>query len=148
MKVEQVVSQSYALKFEGYWSEEIIKNIPNKSGVYCAYACNNNPETVRIRSLIYIGEAANVNDRIVKHEKWPKWRKHLKKGEEICFNFASVQSTDRDRVEAALVFQHKPPENTDYVDTFPFDETELTTSDHNKLLTARFTVRRTPSNPT
>jgi excinuclease UvrABC nuclease subunit len=140
-----MASQSYSLKFEGYWSEDILKKIPSKSGVYCVYACQNKPETVVIRSLIYIGEADDVNDRIAKHEKWPKWRKHLKDGEEACFNFVAVEASDRQRVEAALIFHHKPLENSEYRDTFPFDETTISTDGANKLLDAKFVARRTES---
>lgn len=134
--------ESYSSDFDGYWREENIAGIPKASGVYCVYACTHNPErnTVSIRLLIYVGEAEDVNDRIVKHEKWDDWRSHLQRGEQVCFNLAPLQSPDRERVEAALIFHHKPPENSEYKDSLPFDETTVSTSGKNKLLDSEFTV--------
>jgi excinuclease UvrABC nuclease subunit len=142
-----MASNSYSLDFNGYWREENIGGIPKASGVYCVYACTYNAEakTVSIRLLIYIGEAEDANDRIAKHEKWADWRKHLQRGEQLCFNFAPVESTERQRVEAALIFHYKPPENSEYRDTFPFDETTISTTGRNSFLSGTFTVRKTPS---
>lgn len=119
--------KSFSLNFGGYWREKNIAGIPAESGVYCVYTCTHNPQagTVSIRSLIYIGESDDARHRVENHEKWPDWRKYLRQGEEICFNFAPVEATERERVEAALIFHHKPPENSEYTDTFPFDDTTI-----------------------
>jgi hypothetical protein len=136
--------QTYSLKFHGYWREPNIEGIPGDAGVYCVYACTHTQEKkISIRTLIYIGEAEDAHDRIEYHEKWGNWRKHLRQNEEICFNFAPTQPTDRARVEAALIFHHKPPENSEYKDTFPFDKTTIDTgTEKNKCLDTRFTVLR------
>jgi excinuclease UvrABC nuclease subunit len=141
-------SKSYSLNLEGYWLEKDIGRIPNASGTYCVYSCTYNPQpkdTVSIRLLIYVGGAENVNERIARHEKWTDWRKHLQKGEELCFSFARVEPTERERVEAAMTFNHKPPDNSNYKDRFPFDGTTISTSGHSKLLDKEFTVQKTPS---
>jgi hypothetical protein len=144
-RVLMMAAKSYSLVFNGYWREKNIAGIPKASGVYCVYACTYQSETnsLLIRLLVYIGEAGDVNDRIAKHEKWPGWRKHRQQGEELCFNFASVEASERSRVEAALIFHHKPSENSEYKDTFPFDETTISTDGQNSLLDARFTVQKT-----
>jgi excinuclease UvrABC nuclease subunit len=143
-----MASKSCSSKFEGYWLEKDIDGMPKASGVYCVYACTYYPppkDTVSNRKLIYIGEAENVNERIAKHEKWKDWRKHLQKGEVLSFSFTPIESAERERVEAALIFNHKPPENSEYTDTFPFDETTISTSGRNKFLDDKFTVQRTAS---
>ena len=61
----------------------------------------------------------------------------------MCFSFASFLKTDRDRVEAVLIFQHKPPENEEYKNSFPFDRTTISLSGKTKFLNAHFTVERT-----
>ncbi len=141
-----MAAQSFSLTFDGYWREPNISGIPKKSGVYCVYACTHNVQasTVSLRLLIYIGEADDVSDRVANHEKRDRWRRQLKQGEELCFSFASVQASDRQRVEAALIFHHKPPVNDEYKDTFPFDTTTISTTGQNALLSASFTVHRTP----
>ena len=55
--------------------------------------------------------------------------------------FPTPQSQgERERAEAAMIYRHKPPENTEYVDTFPYDRTTITTSGRNALLEQHFTV--------
>lgn len=138
-----MTAKTIRLTYEGYWREPNIGGIPAKSGVYSVYACqHNNDNTVAIRKLIYIGESSNVHDRIQAHEKWPSWRCYLQAGEQVCFNFAPI-GVDRERAEASLIKHHKPPENTEFVDSFPYPQTTVYTSGRNKLLSPVFTVYTT-----
>jgi len=98
---------------------------------------------VSIHKLIYIGEAGDVQDRIKNHDLWDSWKKHVGEGNQLCFSFGYVESSNRDRVEAALIFKHKPPENTEYKDSFPFDKTTISLSGRTALLNTNFTVERT-----
>jgi hypothetical protein len=99
-------------------------------------------KTVDIKRLLYIGEGADIRDRVTNHEKWQEWQGKLKTGEVLCFNAAPISpAADRERAEAAMINHHKPPCNTEYVNNFPFDETTITTSGKNGLLTAKFTVK-------
>ena len=86
----------------------------------------------------------DVRSRIKAHEKLPEWKTYLQGGEELCFNFAPVNAPDRERVEAALIFHHKPPENEEYKDAFPFDKTNIGTKGKNRKLSSSFSVKRTP----
>jgi hypothetical protein len=106
------------------------------------YECTYNSEgnTVSLRRIIYVGEADNVNDRVKKHEKWPEWRRYCGAVNQICFSCAEIPKADRQRTEAALIFRHKPPVNTDYVDRFPFDQTTIILSGRVDLLTKQFTA--------
>jgi hypothetical protein len=139
--------QSFSLNFDGYWKEDDIAGIPKESGVFCVYTSYYHPQemTESIRALIYIGEGNDVNGRITSHEKWPDWRRQLRPSEKICFNFAPVRpSSDLERVAAALVFQHKPPENSEGKDSFRFDDTTISVEGKSKLLQSNFTAKRTP----
>lgn len=141
-----MATRSYSLEFDGYWREPKISGLPAESGIYGVYACvhNTNQSTVSLKRLLYIGEAADVQDRVQNHEKWQKWRNQLKTEEVICFSAALVAGeSDRQRAEAAMIFKHKPPCNTEYVDAFPFDTTSVTTTGKNALLYGSFTVQRT-----
>ena len=142
-----MVSDTYDLEFDGYWPKPNISGIPAQSGIYCVYACkyDTNNRTVSLKRLIYIGESNNVQERISGHEKWSAWQCYLAAGEQLCFNFAPI-SYSRVRVEAACIYKHNPPENTEYVDTFPFDRATVTTSGCKKFLKSQFTVYRTKSN--
>ena len=138
-------AQTFAITFDGYWREPNKSGVPAESGVYCVYSCVYNATTkkVSLKKLIYIGEAADVKNRIANHEKLPDWKKHLKSGEELCYSFGGVLSSDRERCEAAMIFKHKPPENTEYVNSFPFDQTTMSLSGKTALLVKKFTVNRT-----
>ena len=133
------------LNFKGYWREINKGGVPEESGVYCVYACtyNASEKNVSLRKILYIGESENVRNRISDHDRLSDWKKLIKSGETLCYSFAAVDSTDRLRAEAALIFFHKPPCNTEYVNSFPFADTKIETSGRNNLLTKEFTVSST-----
>ena len=140
-----MAAKSYSLDFNGYWRAPNIGGLPERSGIYCVYACVHNvgAGTVSIRRLLYIGEAADIHNRVANHERWADWTRNLRLGEELCFNAALIgPATDRERAEAAMIHHHKPPCNVQYVDTFPFDTTTISTTRENALLDRYFTVRR------
>jgi excinuclease UvrABC nuclease subunit len=125
-----MAAKSYVLNFNGYWREPHINGLPAASGVYCVYACTNNPanNTVSLRKLLYFGEAENVRERVASHERWRDWRRALGYGEEVCFNAALISpGVERQRAEAALIYRHKPPLNTTYLYSFPFDQITIAT---------------------
>jgi excinuclease UvrABC nuclease subunit len=137
-------TKSYVLAFDGYWREPNVDGLPEKSGIYGVYACiHTRPSTVSLQRLLYIGEAANVRDRVMNHDRWPDWKRKLKPDETVCVNAAPITpEADRQRAEAAMIVKHKPPCNTEYIDYFPFDTTSITTSGKNGLMHASFTVTR------
>ena len=140
-------SNNYNLSFSGYWLEANVGSMSAISGVYCVYTCTYNSllNRVSIRKLIYIGQADNVQQRVSGHEKWEDWKQHLSLGERLCFSTAGIAySADRDRAEAALIFWHKPTVNSEYVNRFPFQNTGITTSGTNALLTSQFSVSNQP----
>jgi excinuclease UvrABC nuclease subunit len=141
-----MAARTYELDFDGYWRGPNISGIPAKSGIYGVYRCTYDSHTkaVTLKKLIYIGESANMQDRVASHEKLPEWRRKLGQGEELCFNAAHISpATDRERAEAAMIFQHKPDCNSEYKYNFPFNTTTVNTSGKNALMETMFTVRRT-----
>jgi excinuclease UvrABC nuclease subunit len=140
-----MAAKSYSLVFDGYWREPSISGIPANSGIYGVYAATYNAteKTVALNRLLYIGEGSNVKDRVANHDRWSDWKRHLKTGEVICINYTPISpETDRHRAEAAMIFKHKPPCNTEYTENFPFDTTTITTSGKNALMQVSFTVNR------
>ena len=138
----RVSKKSYTLDYQGFWREEKSTGIPSESGVYSVYSCVKTTSGVSIKKLIYIGESGDVRKRIASHGKRVDWIKHLKQGEQLCFTFAPIAG-DRERVEAALINSHQPPENTEYKNAFPFDATTVSTGGKNRFLKPQFTVSRT-----
>ena len=139
-----MAAQTYELEFYGYWREPTIENISDKSGIYCVFSCIHNPEkkTVSPKKLIYIGESSDVKSRLTNHEKLDDWKKHVRKGEVLCFSFAPASPDIRVRCEAAMIFKHTPPVNTEYTNGFPHDKTTVSITGKNTLLETNFTVYR------
>lgn len=139
------MKQTFNQTIDGYWRETAVSGIPSHSGVYFVYVGTYNPEqkTVALHKLIYIGESSDVQNRIATHKKWQDWKKYLGKGQELWFSTTPVAPTYRERVEAAYIFKHKPPVNTEYRDSFPFDETTVISKGKTALLNTNFTVYRT-----
>ena len=140
-----MAEQTFSIEFNGYWRDKDKGSIPSQSGIYCVYECTYNVQakTVSLNKLIYIGEADNVQDRIANHEKYDDWKEYVRYGNELCFSLGAIGVTNRVRSEAAMIFKHKPPENTEYVNSFPFDRTTMNLSGRIALLTPSFTVNRT-----
>ncbi len=140
-----MAAQSFTIDFDGYWREEKKSSIPSKSGIYCVYSCtyNTTEKTVSLSKLLYVGEAEDVNARIANHEKLPDWQKLLGKEEQLCYSFGAIGGDNRERCEAAIIFKHKPPVNTEYVNAFPFDQTTMSLTGKTAKLQTSFTVNRT-----
>lgn len=135
--------KNYSLEFDGYWRKPSVSGLPSGSGIYGVYAgiYNKDRGTISLNRLLYIGEAGNIQKRISGHEKWDTWSSKLRPGEELCFNAALISpQSDRERAEAAMIFQHKPPCNTEFVNSFPYGTTTIRTSGRNALLETYFTV--------
>ncbi len=115
------------LDFDGYWREVNKKFLPDQSGIYCVYASTFNSEkkTVSVRKLIYIGESADVCQRLATHNKLEDWKKHLTSGETLCYAVAKIPPASRVRVEAALINKLTPPENSEYTGEFPYNKTTV-----------------------
>ena len=130
------------LNFKGYWLETHKTSVPEASGVYCVYAGTYRAETdkVTLRELIYVGESSNIRERLSNHERLKDWKQRLRAGETLCYSVAEVGSDGRECAEAAVIYRHKPPCNTEYVNRFPFESTTIQTSGRNRFLDAAFTV--------
>ena len=140
-----MAAQTFNVDIQGYWRDQNKSGIPSHSGVYFVYVASYNQQTdkLTLNRLIYIGESDNVNKRIQNHEKYDEWKRYLSSGTELCFSTGQVDGDNRFRVEAAYIFKHKPPVNTEYVDSFPFDQTTVVSTGRTALLNTNFTVYRT-----
>lgn len=111
------------LHFSGYLLDPDL--LPSRSLIYVVYACRYDRfrNEVAIRELIYIGESGDGNDRHQDHEMLEAWQTYLRPGENLCYSQAPVDPYDRNRAEAALIYEHQPPSNTNYKASFPFELT-------------------------
>lgn len=139
------MEKTYPQNIEGYIPETYINNIPHYSGVYFVYTgtWNKNENTVFLRQLIYIGTAESINSRLSNHEKINDWKKYLKSGEDLFFSYTQVDEKKRERVEAAYIYKHQPPANTDCKDSFNYDETAIISTGETHALETNFTVKGT-----
>lgn len=145
LNINNMAAQTFNIKIEGYWRDEKKSGLPSVSGVYFVYEGKYNAQekSCTLYKLIYIGESENINTRVNSHEKYSEWKKHVRSGNTLYFSAAPVKGDDRFRVEAAYIFKHKPPVNTEYINNFPFDQTRIISTGDTELLTTDFTVNRT-----
>ena len=138
-----MAEKTFHQEFDGYWRAANASSIPKASGIYTVQSCIHNKKegTVSLKKLIYIGEAEDLHERVLNHDKWKEWEKHLKINEELCFNITRIGFTHRERVEAALIYANQPPVNIEYKDSFPFDTTHINSSEKYSLLKQRITVK-------
>ena len=140
-----MAKQNFTINFDGYRRDEHKSGLPSKSGIYCVYTCVHNAQknTVALKKLLYIGKADNINDRLANHERLPDWKKRLQPGQVLCYSYGEIGPDESERCEAAMIFEHQPPENTDCKQSFSYDETTISLTGKTALLTTRFTVSRT-----
>lgn len=140
-----MAAQKFNVNIQGYWRDKDKNSIPEHSGIYFVYEAKYNADTDKIilLQLIYIGESKNVRNRILNHEKNSEWLQYVHQSNELSFSTGYVQSINRERVEAAYIFNHKPPVNTEYVDLFQFDKTTVISTGKTALLNTKFTVDST-----
>lgn len=114
--------KSYSLVFNGYWRELNKNGVPSKTGIYLVYRCvyDAKSNTVGLKDIIYIGQAENAHDRIANHERLNDFKEQLQQGEELCYSFAEVSSSDLDIIENALIFAQKPILNDQLKNTFNY----------------------------
>jgi hypothetical protein len=132
--------KTIALIFDGYYREAVLPpDNHNCSGIYVVYAGKKTESGCSLRKLLYIGESEKVATRPSSdHEKYEEWIACLNEGEILYFSFADVSPTDRERVEAALIYHHQPPCNIQGTESFDYNETKITTSGNNKFLEKEF----------
>jgi len=101
--------EEYRLTFDGYWRDCNKSGLPTYSGIYLVYKCvyNAQNDTVSLVDIIYIGQADNIHDRHIKHEKYVDFLSQLNDGQELCYSCAPVDE-DINLVENALIFAQKP----------------------------------------
>jgi hypothetical protein len=133
-----------ALQFRGYWRDINVAYIPPISGIYCVYSCFNNAwnNMLTLNELFYIGLANDGRQRLAKHERKQDWIERLRPGEELCYNFAPIMWPNRERAEAAMIHEHHPWANDEYVTNFPFDRTTIVVSGDCLRLRMVFTLDR------
>jgi hypothetical protein len=137
--------ESYTINFEGYWREGTERDMPMSSGIFCVLDARMIFATGALKpeKLIYIGTTGNARKSLENHPNKPSWKKHLKPGNHIAYSFARVSADQMNRVMAALVYHHKPPENTQYKNVFPFDRTNVLTAGKVATLGGLITAKRT-----
>ena len=110
--------QTYTIHIEGYWRDKNKAGIPSYSGIYFVFiATYNDPnDTISLIKLLYVGENENVRRAVTENPDFAYWRSFLIAGEELCFAAAEMASAGRTAVRAAIVFNLRPPANTEFKD--------------------------------
>ncbi len=70
--------KTFSQDSKGSRLESVLKTLSTDSGIYGVYrcACDRDANTVSLKQLIYIGNAADLNDRHNNHEEFYNWEKY------------------------------------------------------------------------
>lgn len=126
--------KEYQLKFDRFYKEGKISNIGQGYDIYRIHAGKEEGSgDLSSNRVLYIGQSENVKERLADHEMWPKWKRHLKEDEIILVSVAKivplsgarVTEEDRERVEAALIYEYQPELNDRKTKNFPYDKTTI-----------------------
>ena len=124
------------LNFDGYWSIDNAFSV-RFPGIYCIYAVPSAPAA----RLLYIGEADDIGYRISYHERRLDWLVNAQYSP-VWFNACRIMiKEERQQAEAAMIYYHKPPCNSEFKTQFHYGVTTLTTSGQNANLAPGFTIR-------
>ena len=118
--------KEYKLLFEGYWRDINKSGLPTYSGIYLVYKCvyNARNDTVSLIDIIYIGQAENIHDRHIKHEKYAEFLSQLVEGQELCYSCAPVES-DINLLENALIFAQRPVLNVEGRNSYNYTKAHI-----------------------
>ncbi len=146
------------LTFDGFWNEKSIEKIPHKSGVYLVTdgLIDDEGKSTSLQKLIYVGESEDVAAAIEGSDMWETWREECGlsnitdeddipalSGEdnELFFSFAPIESPDRERAAAAIIFEQGPPMNDEAQKTdFPYEDTKMNLYGKTGLLNTDYEV--------
>lgn len=145
-KIDQIVIKSmedikkYNVTFKGYRLEENASGLPEYSGIYMAYRCVYSAEKneVSLKELIYIGQAENLQKRILSHKSAEDLHNDCLENEVICYAYASVSLNDLDVVENALIFAQQPRLNQKLKDGFNYGASSFEIEGECALLKHKF----------
>lgn len=120
----------FKIEIQGYYRDESRGQFPNIPGIYFVYRGTFIPhlKSVTLAELLYIGEAENINKRLMNHERRNDFLSRLQRDENLFYSFANTDSlseNDRLRVEAALIHELRPPLNIKSTESFEYNNTVI-----------------------
>lgn len=119
--------RTFNLHFEGSILDENRSSLPTYSGIYIVYrgVLFPNVKMVRCDQILYIGQSNDIRRRLSVHDKRTEFLKYVKEGEVLFYSYAKADRDDLDRIENALIYNHKPPLNDHGKDSFLYPSTEV-----------------------
>ena len=104
------------------------EKLPEESGIYIVYKCapGKKEGTVKLREILYIGQAENIKERHVpQHERFVDFMRECDLDENICYAWILVDRENLDRVENGLIYMQQPKLCDRGRQTFDYPETEF-----------------------
>lgn len=101
---------TYKLHFDGSIADSFRQQLPRYSGIYLVYRgrFNAKDNLFYCGEILYIGQAINIRERIVNHERRLDFSATLGKNEVIFYSYAPLDISALDIVEGALIYIMKP----------------------------------------
>lgn len=138
------MKEFYTVAFDGFWMDgESAEKMPTIGGVYVVYEgiFNEDNKTSSLEKTLYISSCDNARATINDEANLEQWMDAKEDGHDLFFALAELPSPEKERVAAALVFEQKPPLNSDEeVSKFPFEDTRISLKGKTGLLNTEWEV--------
>lgn len=135
------VQREFILEFKGYYSLKIPHLIDDVPGIYCIFDCDCDSNIKCVpRSLLYIGKAADIQQRIVNHERKSDWDEAYKSGQPYLALAVIKNRIDREICEAVMIFKNKPRLNERSTKKCPYNGTAIQVTGCTECLCTCFSV--------
>lgn len=137
-----MATETFRVIIEGYWKDEKANDkLPRYPGLFFAFEARPNTSGVTLLRLIYVGASDKVRDGILAFRKNFDEVRFLREGNILCYHAAWVaEAANRERMQAAFIYAHKPPANDKFKYRFPYAETRIITEGQMGFLKEDFTV--------
>lgn len=130
------------LHFQGSLSDEDRNRMPDYCGVYLVYRgiWSEKDKLFYCHEILYIGQANNINQRHISHERRGDFLSSCRAGEIVFYSYAKVPASHLNRVESALLYHTKPVLNDYGIDSYPYDPIHILSDGACALLDADIVV--------
>ena len=134
--------KTFYLQFDGSWPDSLRDQLPEYCGIYLVYRGILSRGNLYCHEIIYIGQADNIRNRHIKHEKYSQFLSECRSNEILFYSCAPVKKADLNCVENALIYKMRPKLNDKQINSFPYDTTSIVSSGQCAMLISEFTVER------
>lgn len=134
---------TYKLHFDGSLADSYRQQLPQYSGIYLVYRgrFDAKENLFYCWEILYIGQATNIRERIVNHDRRSDFLASRGKDEVIFYSYAHLDASALNMVEGALIYVMKPRLNIIGRDSYAYQPIHVLSDGACALLDTDFKIQ-------